>query len=421
MTERSRMSRSEISWILYDVGNSAFVLVMVTALMPIYFKDFAASGLPDATSTSYWGFANSCASLVLAVLSPILGALADYRNRKKILFLIFLSIGLFFNTSLAFTAEGKWLLCLILFIFARIGWAGANIFYDSFLVDVTTRQRMDVISSRGYGFGYIGSVIPFLAIIMLMLSSSHAGQGLPVAQTRTGFLIVAAWWLLMSVPAITCVRQVHYQPIPGSLIKDSFLRLGQTLGNIREYRQVFYFLIAYFFYIDGVGTVISMSTAYGRDLGFGINQLIMVLLFIQVIAFPCALVFGHLAVRFSSKSMIMTGIFIYCIITIAAFSLPAIDNLPIKTTLFWIIAFLVASSMGGIQALSRSYFGKLIPPEKSGEFFGFYNVFGKFAAIGGPFIMGLITSITGESRWGILSLLFLFIAGAWFLSRVEES
>ena len=415
------MNRAEIGWILYDVGNSAFVLVMVTALMPIYFKDFAAAALPDAVSTSYWGYANSSASLILALLSPILGAFADYRNRKKILFLFFLATGLLFNTSLAFTVEGKWLLCLVLFVFARVGWAGANIFYDSLLVDVTSRHRMDVISARGYGFGYIGSVLPFLAIILLILTAPEKGQGLPVAQTRTGFLIVTAWWLLMSIPAVTFVKQIHFLPVSRSPIKDSFTRLGNTVRNIQRYRQVFYFLVAYFFYIDGVGTVISMSTAYGRDLGFGVNQLIMVLLFIQVIAFPCALVFGRLAIMFSTRSMIMAGIFIYCIVTLAAFSLPSIDDQSVKIILFWIIAFLVASSMGGIQALSRSYFGKLIPADKSGEFFGFYNVFGKFAAIGGPFIMGLVTSITGESRWGILSLLFLFIAGAWFLSKVEES
>ena len=420
MSERSRMNKAEIGWILYDVGNSAFVLVMITALMPIYFKDFAASGLSGAASTSYWGFANSSASLILAILSPILGTLADYKNRKKILFLSFLLAGLLFNISLAFTAEGKWLSCLFLFVCARIGWAGANVFYDSFLVDVTTRQRMDLISARGYGFGYIGSVIPFLAIIMLLLSSSHSGQALPAAQTKAGFLIVAAWWMLLSIPAAAWIKQVHYQPLSSTPVKDSFLRLGNTLRNIRAYRQVFYFLLAYFFYIDGVGTVISMSTAYGRDLGFGVNQLIMVLLFIQVIAFPCALVYGKLAERFSAKKMIMAGIFIYIIITLAAFTLPAISDLSVKTALFWIIAFLVASSMGGIQALSRSYFGKLIPAEKSGEFFGFYNVFGKFAAIGGPFIMGLATNITGESRWGIFSLLFLFLAGAWFLSKVES-
>jgi UMF1 family MFS transporter len=418
MAEKQLMSREEKSWILYDVANSAFVLIMVTAIMPIYFKDVAAQGLPNAVSTAHWGFANSAAALVLALIAPMLGTLADYKDRKKRFFLLFLSVGLIFTLTLSFINAGQWLLCLVLFVCARIGWAGANIFYDAFLVDVTTRKRMDMISAQGYALGYIGSVIPFIIVIALILSAGIE-DGLPVKEVQLGFVFVAVWWILLSIPTIKNVKQVHFLPVPKSPIISSFQRLADTFRNIRQHRQPFLFLIAYFFYIDGVGTIISMSTAYGRDLGFSITLLIVVLLFIQVVAFPCTLLYGKLSERFATKSLLMTGIIIYCLVTLLAFTLPWISDIKMKTALFWFIAFLVASSMGGLQGLSRSCFGKLIPVEKSAEFFGFYNVFGKFAAITGPFLMGLITRLTGDTRWGILSILVLFLAGAYFLNKVQ--
>jgi len=418
MATKQVMSREEKSWVLYDVANSAFVLIMVTAIMPIFFKDVAAQGLSSAVSTAYWGFANSTAALALALLSPILGAYADYRDRKKRFFLFFLFTGLMFTLSLSLVTTGQWILCLVLFICARIGWAGANIFYDAFLVDITTKKRMDLVSARGFALGYIGSVIPFVIVIGLILGAGIE-NGIPVHQVKLGFGVVALWWFLLSIPAIRHVKQVYFLPLPESPVFSSFQRLIVTLRNVSSHRQAFLFLIAYFFYIDGVGTIISMSTAYGRDLGFGITFLIAVLLFIQFVAFPFTLLYGKLSEKFSTKSLLMTGIFIYCLVTLLAFALPWIDDITTKTALFWFIAFLVASSMGGLQGLSRSCFGKLIPQEKSAEFFGFYNVFGKFAAITGPFLMGLITTLTGDSRWGILSILVLFLIGAYFLSRVE--
>ncbi len=419
MKQKYTLTREERSWILYDVGNSAFVLVMVTAIMPIFYKDFAASHLNGATSTAYWGFANSAASLILALLSPILGAMADYKDRKKNFFLFFLFLGVFFNLTLPTIQQGQWLLCLFLFIVAKVGWAGANLFYDAFIIDVTTEQRMDSVSAKGYAFGYIGSVIPFIMVIGLILSAGMT-DGLPVLQTKIGFIIVAVWWLVLALPAMRNLRQHHYLDSSQSPITDSFVRLLQTLREIKKHKQAFMFLAAYFFYIDGVGTIISMSTAYGRDLGFGVTLLIVVLLFIQIVAFPFALLFGRLAEIFTAKRMLLAGICVYGIVTLLAFFLPSIADMQIRTACFWLIAFLVASAMGGIQALSRSYFGKLIPPEKSAQFFGFYNVFGKFAAISGPFLMGIVGKTTGDSRWGVLSILFLFIIGGILLFRVRE-
>ena len=415
-----KMTKEEVSWVLYDVANSAFVLIVVTALMPIFFKDIAAATMSGADSTANWGFANSTASFILAILSPILGAMADYKGRKKRFFLAFLGLGICFTLLLATVGKGQWLLCLALFVVARVGWAGANIFYDAFLPDVASRARMDLISARGYGYGYIGSVIPFLIVIGLILSSGMQ-EGLPAGPTRIGFVIVACWWLIFSLPAIKNLHQIFYLPAQKSQGMESFRRLWRTLTEIRQHRQVFLFLAAYFFYIDGVDTIISMSTAYGRDLGFGVTLLIVVLLVIQLLAFPFSLLFGRLATVYSTKLMLFVGIGVYCIATLVAFFLPVIDDISIKTTAFWIIAVLVASSMGGIQALSRSFYSRLIPAEKSAEFFGFYNIFGKFAAITGPFMMGMVGHLTGETRWGVLSILVLFVAGGLLLGGVEDS
>ncbi len=414
------MTKEELSWIVYDVGNSAFVLVMVTALMPIFFKDVAAVGMSGAESTANWGFANSAASLLLAVLAPVLGAMADYRGMKKRFFVFFLFVGICFTLLLLLVGEGDWLLCLGLFVVARVGWAGANLFYDAFLPDVTARDRMDLISTRGYGYGYVGSVVPFLVIIGLIFGTGME-EGLPVTVIKTAFIIVACWWLIFSVPAIMNLRQVHYLSASPLGVAGSFRRLWYTVKEIRQHRRVFLFLVAYFFYIDGVDTIITMATAYGRDLGFGVTMLIVVLLFIQLVAFPFALLFGRLAEIFSTRGMLFAGIGVYCLVTLVAFFLPVIDDPFLKTMTFWCIAFLVASSMGGIQALSRSYYSKLIPAERSAEFFGFYNVFGKFAAIGGPLLMGMIGRMTGETRWGILSILLLFVVGILLLARVGDA
>lgn len=413
-----RMTREERDWILYDVANSAFVLVMVTAIMPIYFKDVMAVDLQPHVATANWGFANAAASLILALLAPVLGAMADYPGRKKRFFVGFVIAGVLLNLALPLVPAGQWLPCLLLFTLARVGWAGANIFYDAFLIDITSLERMDLTSARGYAYGYIGSVVPFVAVIGLILFAG-GGDTLPATPARIGFVIVALWWLCFSLPAMRGLRQIHALPASTTPFRDSFRRLGNIMTEIRRHPQVFLFLIAYFFYIDGVDTVISMATAYGRDLGFSVSMLIAVLLFIQIVAFPFALLYGRLADRFSTKAMLMGGILIYCLVTICAFLMPSIADPQLKNAAFWCIAFLVASSMGGIQALSRSLFGRLIPPEKSTEFYGFYNVFGKFAAITGPFLMGLVGRLSGESRWGVLSLLVLFVLGALVLSRVR--
>ncbi len=403
------------------MGNSAYVLIVVTGIMPIFFKEIASRGIADAVSTANWGFANSSASLVLAVLAPLLGSIGDYENLKKKFFLFFLCIGIVFTLLLVSCKPGAWFYCLSIYVGSHIGWAAANIFYDSFIVDVTDKQRMDSISSRGYAYGYIGSVIPFLLVIaVILLWPGDKTAPLSQAPAKIGFIIAAAWWLLFSAPMLKNVRHTHFIKRSTQPVRDGFVRLAGTFKKIKKFKQAFVFLIAYFFYIDGVDTIISMAAVYGLDLGLNAAMLILAILMIQITAFPFALLFGTLAEKYSAKFMIFVGIGVYSLITLIAFFLPTITDLKLRTFFFWILAFLTGTSMGGIQALSRSYFGKLIPADQSAEFFGFYNIFGKFAAISGPFIMGIITRLTGHARFGVLGILLLFIIGGALLKSVKE-
>jgi len=407
------LTKQERSWILYDWANSAYSVAITTALLPIFFKDFAAAGMPDYLSTAYWGYASTIATLAVAIMAPILGTLADYRNYKKRFLLTFILIGVLFTSSLSLIQEGQWFFCLVLYILSSIGFSGANVFYDSFLTDVTTKERMNWVSSSGFGWGYIGSTIPFLIGLVFILNPSLVNLNSTIAATKLAFLITAAWWLIFSIPILKNVQQVYYVEKSKTPIKDSFARIGNFLKDMKTNKNVFLFLLAYFFYIDGVDTIIRMSTSYGMDVGLNSNDLLIVFLVIQIVAFPFALLYGKLSKKFSTKSLIYFAIFVYIFITIFAFFLETIVQ-------FWILAMLVASSQGGIQALSRSLYGRMIPKEKSAEYFGFYNIFGKFSAILGPFLVGLFTQIGKSSRWGVVSLLFLFIIGAILFFFVKE-
>lgn len=415
------LNRREWSWVLYDCANSAFVLIVMTAVLPIYFKDVASHGITPAISTAHWGFVNSFASLVLALLAPILGVLADFPGRKKRFWAGFLLLGCLFTLALPLVGEGMWMLCLILFFFARIGYAGSNIFYDAMLVDVAPKKRMDWVSASGYAWGYIGSTIPFLAGIFLIRGWDKLGFSSSASATRWVFVITALWWFLFSLPMWKNVKQVYAVAPSRSPVRDALRRLGNTLRNLRRHREAFLFLAAYFFYIDGVDTIIVMATSYGRDVGIEGSTLILMVLVIQLAAFPFALVYGRLAQVFSAKTMLLFGICVYVLIVLLGFALPFFPTNESKTALFWVISLLVASSQGGIQALSRSFFGKLIPVENSAEFFGFYNVFGKFAAILGPFLMGFLARTTGDTRWGVLGILLLFLIGGTILLRVRPA
>lgn len=410
------MSTQERSWALYDWANSAYTIVIVTAILPLYFKSAATeAGIEAATSTAYWGYANSLATLIVSILAPILGTIADFKGFKKRFFVFFSALGIIFTLLLAVVPPDQWLILLGFFVLTSIGFAGANIFYDAFLVDVTTEERMNKISANGFALGYIGSTIPFIISIAIIVLSQQGIIPLSVTvASQIAFVITALWWGLFTIPMLKNVEQKYYEKRVPNPVSTSFKKLFITLKNIKKYRPLFLFLLAYFFYIDGVHTVIKMSTAYGSDLGIGSTTLLIVLFVTQVVAAPFTALFGKLGTKYGDKKLIMVGIIIYIFICCYAFFLDsALD--------FWILAMLVGTAQGGIQALSRSYFAKLVPKESSNEFFGFYSIFGKFAAVAGPVLLGVTAQMTGSTNYGVFSLVILFIIGAIILLRVPNS
>lgn len=406
-----RYTKEERSWIMQDWANSAYSIMITTAVFPLFFKAVASSGgLSDATSTAYWGYANAIGTLIVSVLAPILGALADYKNQRMPMFTFFTLSGIIATLAFSFAPEGSWLYLFIFYVISAIGFSGANIFYDGSIIDVTTNDRMDRVSSAGFGWGYIGSSIPFVIFIIFQLTGI-----LPISQTllvKLGFVMTAIWWFVFTIPYWRHVEQKSYIPRETQLIKNSFKRLWGTLKGIKAYKQAFLFLIAYFFYIDGVGTIFKMATAIGSDIGLSSNDLIVVMLVVQFVAFPFSILYGVLAKRFGAKNMIFVGIVTYTFICIYALQL---DNL----TAFIILGLLVGTAQGGVQSLSRSLFGQLIPKERANEFFGFYNIFGKFAAVVGPFLVGIIAQLTGNSLDGVFALIILFIIGGILLMFVK--
>ncbi|MBC1399815.1 MFS transporter [Listeria fleischmannii] len=405
-------TKEEKSWILQDWANSAYSIMITTAILPIYFKSVAANaGISDSLSTAYWGYTNSVGTLLISCLAPILGTIADYQFFKKRFFSLFTCLGVACTLSFMFVPYDGWLMLLGLYALSLIGFSGANIFYDSFLIDVTTNERMDRISSAGYAYGYLGSSIPFIAFIVLKVTGI-----LPIEEVtlvNIGFLMTAIWWLGFTIPFFKNVHQIHYLKKAKNPIQMSFKRLFNTLRQIRSYRTIALFLIAYFFYIDGVDTIFRMATSYGIDLGISATTLILILLVTQLIAFPFTILYGFFAKKWGAKCMILVAIVIYLIICIYAVFMDTVVD-------FWILAILVGTSQGGIQALSRSFYGKIIPKERSNEFYGFYNIFGKFSAIIGPALLGVITQLTGNTSYGVASLIVLFIIGGTLFLFVRE-
>ncbi len=511
-----RFTRTEKSWILYDWANSVYATIIMAAVFPIYFAEIA--GKAGISGDVWWGYATSLATLTVALLSPVLGAIGDFRGMKKKLFTAFLLTGLVFTTTMALT--DRWQMMLIGYIFSYIGFSGSLLFYDSFITDVTTADRMDRLSAWGYAMGYIGgSTIPFIVSIGLILFGARIGID-GVLAVKVSCLICVGWWAVFSVPMLRQVKQTHYEDMPASaLIRSSIRNMAGTARDIFANKAIFVFVLAYFFYIDGVNTVIHMATVYGSSLGLGTQGMILALLVTQIVAVPCSIAFSHLAGRWGAIRMIRTAIIIYFIICTVGFymgfslepsqkvytdgfrtaadrgaaaaDLTAVNDadrtafqkqlddwiqsgsamlagadrqtelarsveeaaaeaaahyqgetlnqiqsawrtvgrqvdayladpaasvdfdraLKRSALLFWAMAVLVGTCQGGIQALSRSFFGKLIPANRSNEYFGFFDVFGKFAAVMGPALYAFIAHITGRSSFGILSLMALFAVG----------
>ncbi len=402
---RQKMTKQEKSWIMYDVGNSAFVLLS-TALIPVYFSSIATGSVVVA-----WGYAETVASLVIALLMPILGSLADLRHMKKKFLVGCVGTGAVACCALGAATDA--LPFLVIYVIAAIALNSSMVFYDALLVDATTEERYDEISSQGYAWGYIGSCVPFIACLAIVLGGGVVGIDMATGM-KISFAITALWWVAFTVPLFRNVHQTHFKERTERLFKDTASGLARTLRKIWRTKSLRYFMLAYFFYIDGVHTIIKLSTSYGTDLGIDSTQLVLALLVTQFVAFPSAIAYGRLSAKVGTRRMLMVGVFAYmCITLFGAFFLKSAVE-------FWILAIMVGLFQGGIQALSRSEFGKLVPKKHANEYFGFFDIFGKYAAVMGTFLVSSITALTGASSLGVLSLAILFVAGFVLLTKVPD-
>ncbi len=391
-------TKEEKSWIAYDMGNSAYSMAITTALLPLYFTMFRPGEGMDM------GYFHTLAAIIVAVMSPILGTIADFRGYKKKLFTFFSLLGMLSTAGLAVVPYYNWQLLIFMFILTYVGFAGSNVFYDSFLIDIAPDERMDRVSATGFAYGYIASVLPFaisLAAVWFLGMDQFIGF-------QISFLITAVWWFIFTIPMYKNVHQRHYVERVSNPVLGSFRQIASTMKDIRKHRVVVVFLLAYFLYIDGVDTIIKMVVPYSEQVleGGALDMFVLlgILLIIQIIAFPFALLYGRLAGKVGAIRMIQVAIITYMISVFFAASITQIWQI-------FILGAMVGSAQGGIQALSRSYYAKIIPKENSNEFFGFYNIFGKFAAIIGPFIMAFITDVLGNARLSIFGILPLFIGG----------
>ena len=411
-----KFTKTEKSWIMYDWANSVYATNMLAAIFPLYFG--AVCKAAGADNLVLWSYGTSISTFVVAVLAPILGALADHKGNKKKLFTVFLVLGVVFTLSSAFTADYRFM--LVGYVISHIGFSGSCLFYDSFLTDVTTPERMDRVSSWGYAMGYIGgSTIPFLISIVILMTM---GMNNPTAHQLV-IILTSVWWLVFSIPMLKNVHQVHYVESEKNLVRSALSNLWKTAKEIFKKKHIFLFVVAYFFYIDGVGTIISISTSYGSKLGLDTVGMILALLVTQIVAVPFSILFGKLAEKIGSIRILLAAIAVYFFICVVGFFMGfnieqsggSQEALQLSQILFWAMAFLVGTVQGGIQAISRSYFGKLIPAERSNEYFGFFDIFGKFAAVIGPMLVGIFSQLTGRDSIGIISLCILFLLGFFIL------
>ncbi len=404
-----------IGWILYDWANSAFATTIMAAVLPNFFSSYLAATIPPAMASSAWAYGNTLAMLLVAFAAPVLGAIADYRNSKVQFLMIFMLVGVLATGALFFPQKGQWELALVFYILAFIGFAGSMVFYDALLPIVAPRDKLDTISIMGYAVGYLGGGILLALNLWMILQPEWWGFASSVQAVRWAFVSVAVWWLLFSFPLVKWVREPAGsigKPM-GSPIREGFRRTFRTLRHLRQYRQAFRFLMAFWLYSDGIGTIIKMAVIFGTEIGIGPSDLIGAILLVQFVGVPLSLLYIRLARRFSTRRAIQMGLLGYSLITIGGFFLK-------EGWHFWLLAIMVGCVQGGTQALSRSFFSRLIPREMSGEFFGFYDISQKFAGILGPFIFGITAQLTGNSRWGIFSLIVFFIGGMVLLNRVKE-
>ena len=385
MKEKFKLTALEKHWILYDIGNSAFILLVAT-LLPIYFNALATAGnLSESDYLAYWGYAGSVSTILVAIIGPICGTLADQGGLKKRLFLICMLMGALGCAALGL-ASG-WLMFLVIFVIAKVGFSSSIVFYDSMLTEITTPARMDKISSMGYAYGYIGSVIPFIVCLAVVLGYEAIGISQSTALV-IAFLITALWWVVCTLPLLRSYKQTACAASStGSPVTASFRQLWHTFKEAKKEKHIFIYLLAFFFFIDGVYTIIDMATAYGKALGLDTTGLLLALLLTQIVAFPCSIIFGRLSAKYDTGLLIKVSIGAYTGITLFAIFLRSQWQ-------FWVLAVLVGMFQGGIQALSRSYLGKIIPAERSGEYYGLMDICGKGASFVGTTMVAVVSQVT---------------------------
>ena len=407
---KNKLTKLEFKWICYDMVNSAFILLVAT-ILPIYFNYLSSSqGVAEHNYLSYWSYAASLSTLIVALAGPILGTLADYKDHKKKIFLTCAMLG---ALALAcFWIPTSWFAFLVLFIAAKVAYSLSLIVYDSMLTDITTEERMDAVSSKGYAWGYIASVVPFIISLVFVLMYDKMGMTLKTAM-MIAFILNAVWWIAFTLPLVKSYKQKFYIEPEAHPVLDTFARLKDTLMKAKEQKKVFLFLFAFFFYIDGVYTIIDMATAYGTSLGLNTTGLLLALLLTQIVAFPASLTFAVLSKTKDTASLIKVAIIAYFLIALFAVQLD-------KQWEFWILAVAVGCFQGGIQALSRSYFAKIIPENASGEYFGLFDICGKGASFLGTMLIGVVTQITGKQNLGVAVLSIMFVIGYLIFNKVSK-
>jgi UMF1 family MFS transporter len=406
-------NRQVFAWALYDWANSAFATTVMAGFFPVFFQKFWSTGVAATTTTSRLGYANAAAGLIIAILAPVLGAIADRSGRRKHFLFAWTLLGVGATGALYFIGQGEWLWAAVLFVIGTLGFNGGVVFNDALLLDVARPSEYDRVSAFGYALGYLGGGLLFLVNVIMVQKPEWFGLADAGQAVRVSFVTVAIWWLLFSIPLMR--RVVEHQAGPrlgvGTAISVGFRELASTITHVRQYRTVVTFLIAYWFYIDGVNTIIKMAVAYGLSIGLDSGSLLLALLITQFVGFPAALLFGWLGDRIGPLRGILIGLAVYAGITVYAYFLDT-------ETEFYALAIAVGLVQGGVQSLSRSLFGRLIPEGKNAEFFGFYNMMGKFATVLGPLLMAIVGAATDNARASIVSIILLFVIGGALLMRV---
>lgn len=408
------LSRKDIfGWVMYDWANSAFATTIMAAVLPVYYADVAAANLNHTVRTSYWGYTTSIAMLIVAISTPLMGAISDHIKSKKSFLRVFSYLGCMATILLVLVGTGDYLLCSILFIVGNIGFSCGNVFYDSLIINVAKPNEMDSVSSWGFALGYLGGGLLLVINLVMILFPQKLGIANSMWASRLAFVSVGVWWFIFSLPLFKYVKEPHDKTKKNfPPLSVGFSRLKATFKDARKYKELFKFIIAFWLYNDGIGTIMRMATIYGSEIGIGANALIGALLLTQFVAFPFSLLFNFIAKKINIKKAIYVTLIIYTFIVCYGYFL--------KTSLdFYVLAVLVGTVQGGAQALSRSLYASMVPKDKSAEFFSFLGISSKFAAVIGPLVFAIVGQATGSSRNGIISLIVFFILGFIVLSRVD--